>query len=65
MSVIHGLLNKLVGAPLVRHLLLTPISGGAVTAYSAAVFIVSPVLAALSYEFFESAFLRLKPRFQY
>ncbi len=63
--VFHNLLSKLVGVPLVRHLLPAPISGGAVTAYVAAVFVVSLVLAALSYELFESAFLRLKPRFRY
>jgi peptidoglycan/LPS O-acetylase OafA/YrhL len=62
--VFHGLLNKLVGVPLVRHLLPAPIAGGAVAAYAATVFVVSLVLAALSYEFFESAFLRLKPRFR-
>jgi len=63
--VFHGLLNKLIGVPVLRHLLPAPIPGGAVIAYAATVFVVSLMLAALSYEFFESAFLRLKPRFRY
>ena len=63
--VFHGLLNKLIGAPLVRHLLATPMRGGAVIAYAVSILAASVVLAAPSYEFFESAFLRLKPRFRY
>ena len=60
----HNLLNHLVGVPLVRHFFRTPIPGGTVAAYSAAVFIASLIPAVLSFEFFESRFLRLKPSFQ-
>jgi len=60
----HNLLNHFVGVPVVRHLFPTSVPGKAMAAYSAAMFIVSFILAALSFEFFERRFLRVKPRFQ-
>src|SRR5579864_5264905 len=60
----HGLLNHLAGVPLARHLFRTPLSGEMILGYCAAVFIASFILAALSFELFESRFLKLKPRFE-
>lgn len=62
--IFHNLLNHLVGVPLVQRMFPTHVSGATMAAYSTVVFIVSFVLAALSFEFFESRFLRLKPQFE-
>jgi len=60
----HGLLNHLAGVPLARHFFRTPLSGEMILGYCAAIFTASFILAALSFEFFESRFLKLKPRFE-
>jgi peptidoglycan/LPS O-acetylase OafA/YrhL len=62
--IFHNLLNHFVGVPLVRRLFQAPLSGEMMAAYSAVVFTVSFILAALSFEFLERRFLRLKPRYE-
>src|SRR5579864_7953388 len=62
--IFHNLLNHFVGVPLVGRLFKTPLSGAMVVAYSVVIFIVSFIVAALSFEFLERRFLRLKPRFE-